>query len=405
LKIALLTFLSDPKLGGGAAYAALNQAQGLAACGHSVTLITTSNQLGWNYYAAININVYSIHSHTLYAIQDKDHQPSWKKALFQLLDLYNPFVFSAVQTILSSEQPDLVHTMKIRGLSTAVWPAAASLGIPIIHTAHDYEIISPQGLLQGRIGEWARKGSLPMRPYQAIRRALSQSVSVFTAPSQATLQPHLRLGFFPNARHQVVPNTHGLTAKQLREEEMNYQVSTSPIRFLYLGRLEEEKGIRLLCHAFSRLPANLAVHLDIAGSGSMEAQLHAEYAANPRITFHGLLWGEEKKAVLRAAHALVVPSLVPEAFGISIIEAYAYGKPVIASAIGAIPEIVESPIGILFPPGDETALIIALIEFVSHPIDPQRSTACLMFARNYTSERVLAQYMDLYQGITISPCS
>jgi glycosyltransferase involved in cell wall biosynthesis len=110
-------------------------------------------------------------------------------------------------------------------------------------------------------------------------------------------------------------------------------------RFVYFGRLSREKGLRTLLTA-----ARLArVGVDIVGTGPEQGALieHArQVGADTR--FLGFLSGERLHAAIRAARAVVVPSEWYENAPLSVLEASALGKPIIASDMGGLPELVMS---------------------------------------------------------------
>ena len=138
-----------------------------------------------------------------------------------------------------------------------------------------------------------------------------------------------------------------------------------------VARLEPEKGHRYLIEA---MPAVLRgapeTWLVIVGEGSLDAELRAQAAALPspardRILFTGRR--EDVAAITGDVDIAVLPSL-REAQGISILEAMARHKPVVASAVGGIPEVLTNGLdGILVPPADPAALAEACIRLACSP--------------------------------------
>ena len=121
---------------------------------------------------------------------------------------------------------------------------------------------------------------------------------------------------------------------------------------LYFGRLSPEKGLLLLLKAMKNLPD---IKLKIAGRGQQEDELKnfVKEKRMKNVEFSGFLEGAALKKVISRSLAVILPSLWPEVFGMSILEAFACGKPVIASDIGCIPELVDDNYtGYLFKPGD-----------------------------------------------------
>jgi glycosyltransferase involved in cell wall biosynthesis len=172
------------------------------------------------------------------------------------------------------------------------------------------------------------------------------------------------------------------------------------VRVLYLGRLEPSKGVELLCTAFERSATRCpALRLDVAGGGTLESSLRRRYGGHPQMTFHGVVVGAEKEALLGNSDVVVVPSVWPEAFGLVTIEALAAGTPVIASEVGALPELVRhGETGYVLPTGDVPAWTEALCRLAERP-DVVRSMrpACFDAAQHYSLDSVVDQYVRLYE--------
>jgi glycosyltransferase involved in cell wall biosynthesis len=126
--------------------------------------------------------------------------------------------------------------------------------------------------------------------------------------------------------------------------ELKKQNSKKGNYFLYAGRISREKGIKTLIKAFSSLPD---INLKIAGTG--EGMEEYKNLASPNITFLGFQKGEQLRETIANASFVIVPSEWYENNPMAVIEAYSIGKPVIASNIGGIPEIVkDKTTGFLF---------------------------------------------------------
>ncbi len=149
------------------------------------------------------------------------------------------------------------------------------------------------------------------------------------------------------------------------ESSQSQWASRSSRRILYVGRLNETKGVDILIDAMRHLPDD--VDLTIAGDGYIMDDLKARAAAydNPagRITFLGQLTGAEKvEAAYRSADVVAVPSLWPEPFGIVGLEAMSNGLPVVASRVGGISEwLRDGATGYLTEPGDPVDLAQRLL--------------------------------------------
>ncbi len=413
MKIALVSFLFEIESGGGAAAAVRMLAEGLLKQGYQVVVITTHAKRQLCVEQMGNLTIYRFCPQNLYWIGHKESQPVWKKALWQIADTWNPFVFQTVRSILLKEQPNLVHVHKLRGLSPAVWAAARSVGVgPIVQTCHDYELMSPEGTLSGQVGAWAREGNWLLRPYQQLRARLAHTLTTVTAPSQYVLDTFQQHGFFQSIKKDIVPNSHGFTTSQLEQQQARLttiKANSNPqqLRLLYLGRLETTKGVDLLCEAFVRGATRFPhLHLDIAGWGSQTAALQKQYGQHPQLTFHGPVFNNVKSLLLEKSDILVLPSVWPEVFGIVVIEAYAYGLPVIATRTGGIPELVDhGKTGFLVSPGNLNTLTEAIFQIAENPKElRQMALACFLASKRFAIEVVQQQYLSIYETASRTKC-
>ena len=137
-----------------------------------------------------------------------------------------------------------------------------------------------------------------------------------------------------------------------------------------IGRLAPQKGFALLIEAIARASRNLpGLHLTLVGDGELRPALAAlitERGLDHQITLAG--WQSEAgvRAALAQAHALILPSFA-EGLPVVIMEAMAAGRPVIATAIAGIPELVSPETGWLVPAGDAGALQSAIEALAAMP--------------------------------------
>lgn len=389
--------------GGGAGIIAQRIATGLIALGQRVTVVMIGDK-GYSFSNEDGIKIIRFRPANIYPFTEKDQHSLWQKIPWQIIDTYNFHCASVLRRIIEEEAPDIIHIHKMRGFSGAVWSVAAHM-LPgcIIQTCHDYESMSPDGLLRGLAGKMALRKQWPVRGYQLIRSKLSSGVSVVTAPSHHTLSRIKDSSLFPNARARVIANTHGWSLSDLRSIGKNYRnLVHQEFHFLFMGRLEKEKGIIELCDAFQRAfaPASYReVYLDVAGGGTLETELKSRFGDNSHIRFCGPLYGERKLDALHRATVVVVPSLVEEVFGLTVIEAFAFGKPVIASNIGGLPELIRhGETGWLVAAGNVEILADQMHIVVS--MDKSALTKmhrnCFQISEEFIIEKMLADYLTEY---------
>ncbi|MDB9306734.1 MULTISPECIES: glycosyltransferase family 4 protein [Cyanophyceae] len=135
-------------------------------------------------------------------------------------------------------------------------------------------------------------------------------------------------------------------------------------RILFAGRIVPDKGVEWLIKALAQ--THQRIHLDIAGDGwskpSME-KLARQMGLSDRITWHGWCNSDKLESLYQQCFAVVFPSLWPEPAGLVTLEAYSHYRPIIASAVGGIPEHVrDGETGILVTPNNIKQLAAAINE-------------------------------------------
>jgi glycosyltransferase involved in cell wall biosynthesis len=267
-----------------------------------------------------------------------------------------------VRRLTREHRPDIVHCHNLfPTLSPAVLRAAAGAGAAVVVTLHNYRLLCLPATFQ-RQGELCELcvGHVPWRGvvYRCYRRSAAGSaalatsltlhralgtfgrVALYLAVSNFVRGKHLE-GGLPRKRVVVKPNFAWPVPR--RQGPGDY--------FLFLGRLSPEKGLDTLVAAWRGVPAPLV----IVGDGPDAARLRRE--APPNAELRGFVPPTEIPGILAGARALVLPSRSYEGSPRSVLEAYAAGVPVIGSALGVLPEMVENErSGLLVEPGDETAL-------------------------------------------------
>lgn len=160
--------------------------------------------------------------------------------------------------------------------------------------------------------------------------------------------------------------------------------SGGPARFICVGRLSSEKGHRGLLEAFFRVRKAIpGAQLDLVGDGPLRAELEAltgNLGIAEAVTFRGALSEAETLARIAAADVLVLPSFM-EGLPLVIMEAMALAKPVVASGVAGIPELVRGGAnGVLVPPSNWDALAEAMVDLGSDSEQRQRLGAAAKVA-------------------------
>jgi len=174
---------------------------------------------------------------------------------------------------------------------------------------------------------------------------------------------------------------------------------------LALGLFFRKKGFDVLIAAWARLDPALRARVDlvIAGAGQEEGALRRQVAAaglEKNISFPGLVRGLEKVAWLAHAEVVVVPSR-REPFGLVVAEALAAGRPVVASRVGGICDMVRDGVeGLLVEPEQPDALAAGLARLLADaPLRGRLATAAAQRAVAYDWARLLPGYEAVYQRL------
>ena len=226
----------------------------------------------------------------------------------------------------------------MNGIPKQIWKEGEHLGIPVVHTIRDTAPLSPYAY--GHHENVVIKSA-----YRLYFKRESRHVSAVTAPSSYTLGTSLLPGNFSKAvvRRRVFNSVKVDVDKlkdTIREKSLR---ANDPIRFMYAGRLLENKGIRHMLDAFSRLPEECSLH--VCGDGELAGFVEESSRRDHRIVFHGKLSSERLSELYDFCDVLIVPSCWPEPFGRVVIEGNLHGMPVLACRVGGIPEILEETHG------------------------------------------------------------
>jgi glycosyltransferase involved in cell wall biosynthesis len=391
MKICLIAPLFDPWLIGGAERYVMMLADALYNY-HEVIVITT---IGPSHRSNGKQNIIEIRTKNICSLYDMISNSlsigTAKKSLWHLLDIWNPVAYKEIKNILDKENPDLIHTNGIHGFSSSLFSAIKHLQIPNIHTTHDYELISKWSSLF-RKGKPITRFNLLDLMYIHHSQRLSSTIDAVISPSKFVMDLHGRLGFFKSSKKYIVPNGMKLENNIITPNEY------SGNEFLYIGQIVKHKGPQIAIEAFKKLKEKNA-KLHIVGNGSYLEAVKRIAEGDERIIFHGFI--ENKKdldKIFNRCSYVIFPSIWFEVFGLVIIEAMNRGLPVIASNIGAIPELIKDGYnGFLFEPGDVDSLHSIIEDLVNRKrISSSLGKNVIDSSKNFSMEKHLKSILDIY---------
>jgi len=400
MHVLVVNNIYPPIMAGGAELIVPYLAEGLAGAGHRVSVVSTCGPEMEPYPPEQRggVEVFRFFPPNLYWSFDRNRGPGFEKVLWHMRDAWNRQAGLKFRVLLQKLRPDILHTHLIDGMSATIWDEARRMGIPVIHTAHDYHLLCPRAFLLTRDWKLCTQPSLACRLYRHWHLDTARQVDLFTSPSRFLLQKHEEAGM--RAGHGAVVHN-GIPLPDDMVEVRRRRSPESRKRFLMLTRLTVEKGVQVVLDAVRRLPADLDIEVAIAGKGPLEAEVVAAAQRDRRIVYLGYLAGDAKREALARAGSLLLPSLWYENAPVAIVEAAAYGQALIGSDIGGIPEFVEpGRTGFLFPPGDATALAALMTRMAQDDgILPSMAPHSLALAQRFAAERMVENYQAHYESL------
>ncbi|MEU5607205.1 glycosyltransferase [Streptomyces sparsogenes] len=304
------------------------------------------------------------------------------KAAVPLLVPWNPAVRTELAARLRTERPDVVHIHNVFPLlSPAVLAACADAGVPVVATLHNYTQVCPPGTLH-RDGRACTEcvGSAVSLP--AVRHGCYRGSRLATVPLAVSLSVNRRRWwsgverfFCISAAQRDILVRSGMPGERLAVKH-NFVPDPDARRMgdgdhlLFLGRLAEAKGVRLLMAAWDGITADggVGVPLVIAGAGPLEAEVTAWAAGRDDVRYAGLYDPDRCRRAIARSVAVVAPSMSLETFGLVVAEAMAAGVPAVAAGHGAFVELVEEGVtGLLHRPGEAASLASCLRRITAEP--------------------------------------
>jgi glycosyltransferase involved in cell wall biosynthesis len=271
---------------------------------------------------------------------------------------------TALARIVRRHQPQLLHLHFTGFLGVYPWLARLMSVRKVFFTDHSSR---PGGYVPGRAPFWKR----------ALTRIINLPITKVICVSQYGLRCLTTLDLLPPERHELVYNAVDLSrviVQPIRAAEFRQRYSIPPDRIVIVqvSWMIPEKGIPQLLETARLLVArNPRVHFVLVGEGSYRDQFMRDAIAMgiaEHVTWTGLIQDPFGEGVYDAADIVCQLSEWEELFGWMIAEAMAYGKPIVATRVGGIPELVNDGVsGFLTERGDPKAAAEKLDQLANDP--------------------------------------
>jgi len=288
-----------------------------------------------------------------------------------------------IREILDQERFDVVHLHE---------PLMPALPVTVLR-------INSEGVNVGTFHAYARQNlgyyygrPLLRRQFRKLESciAVSEPAKTFVSryfPADYTVIPN---GIDPGVFNPAVPPAPGIASPHRQT-------------ILFLGRLEERKGLGTLLEAYSLLRQVRAdCQLVVVGEGPLRRgyERQVEEARIPDVRFCGFVPEAEKPSYFTAADIYCAPNTGKESFGVILLEAMASGRPVVATAIDGFRQVITAgQEGLLTPPGDEAQMAAALARLLDRPqLRRQMAERGRLAAEGYAWPLVADRVLSVYES-------
>jgi len=338
--------------------------------------------------------------------EEIDNFNIFQKGKLFLNAIYSSSTFEEVLKIIEEHKPDICHVHNTLALITpSVYYVCKRMRVPVVQTLHNYRLICANASLfrNGKVCEECIGKSLYHSiKYGCYRGSRLQSfvlartvewnkkhntwnnlIDAYIALTEFSKRKFVE-GGLPESKIFIKPN--------FLFEDPGYSESDEGY-FLFAGRLDEVKGVNVLIEAAKSLPQ---IKFKIAGNGILKHKVSSVID----MEYLGQLNRSDLILELKKSSALIFPSVWYESMPMTIIEAFACGKPVIASNLGAMAEIVENgKTGLLFGPGNVNDLVEKILWAKNNPgkMKEMSLNARKEFEEKYTPQKNYKALMEIYE--------
>lgn len=254
-----------------------------------------------------------------------------KKLAWHILDTYNFLMTKLVRNEIEDFSPEVVHTNNLSGFSVCVWSEVKRKNVKLVHTSRDYYLFHPNSTLFNR-GKTIAPSNKAVVLWSYIKKKLSKNVDIYIGISKYITNLHIKNGFFPNSKSDVIYNS---------VEKINCHKSTyEPIKVGFLGRLSYEKGFDEYCQLANKYNHDSGYEFISAGKFQDEQskRVLGKLALDSGVNVIGYM---DLKVFLDSVDIVVLPIKWHEPFGRTVVECALAGKVVVTTPVGALCELAN----------------------------------------------------------------
>lgn len=327
-----------------------------------------------------------------------------------------------LRRLIRAEKPDLIYIIvQINGLSPGIIKVAKEEGVPVIHRFSDFFMACPKYSFfrDGEVCEKCMHGNYR----HAVRNKCTKNSRMVSLLRAMTMRYHNRKKYYDMVDRYITPSTHTrsllvrdgcLTEDRIAHNPTYIDCSGITPRYdndgyvLCLGRFSPEKGFEYVVDAFRRLkdiPVKVWVTGDKENATPELLQMIEEGGLQDKIHFTGFITGKTLDEAISGAMCVACPAIWYENMPNVLIEAFSHGKPVIASDIGSLAEVVEDgKTGLLFEPKNVEQIAACIRRLYEDPAlcESLGRAAREKCEREYSPEKHWQRFVTICQEIGVN---
>jgi glycosyltransferase involved in cell wall biosynthesis len=318
----------------------------------------------------------------------------------------------AFKAQIQSFRPDVVHLHNVYPLiSPAVIRVAKTEDVPVVQSVHNYRHVCANGLYfrDGRVCQdcLGKQVPWPAVAHSCYRGSMAQSAIMASSLTVHRSTWQMVDRFLPVSNflaEQLIAT--GVSPDRITVERNAVPDPGKPAPigkgFLFAGRLEQEKGIRLLLEAWRLSGVGKATTLTIVGDGTERSAVQQAVRIDPSIIYLGSVPADQVGQLLDDCAVSVVPSLWFEAaMPLATIESYARGRPVISMGVGANASAEGDEVGWICPTTSATDLAGTIRQAAENQgaAHVRGATARSLYERTYRPDVVIRSLLEIYNEL------
>lgn len=321
--------------------------------------------------------------------------------------------YKEVKKLIDENDIDVVHVHNTLPLiSPSIYYAARTKKVPVVQTIHNFRLLCP-GATFTRDGEICEdclsKGLNQSLKNRCYRNSLSQTGIMYLM-----MKFHRIIGTYDNINYITLTQFNKNKILNLVKDESKVYVKPNFIEkkdkvdrvlddyFVYIGRLDEIKGINFLVESWKNIDTNINLYIIGGGPEEENLKLFIKEHKLENIRLLGFMNREKAFDIIKKSRSIIVPSKWYEGFPMTIAESFSLGVPVIGTKLGNIEAIIdEDENGLLFKKDNEQSLK-KTIESIFYDKDLNielGNNAYSTFNKYYTDEKNYKELQNIYENL------